>query len=133
MRPLSGQKRIIVVISDGLDRGSKTSFDKILSELQSLDITVYAVQAPDRTRGAIRRDVPKPKQVIVKLVEGTGGLTFSIDEPTQAAKGICDELRKNRYVLSYVPSSAPFGEARNLLIVGDQGITVRAKTAQQPN
>ena len=133
LRPLSGQKRIIVVISDGLDRGSKTSFDKILSELQSLDITVYAVQASDRTRGAIRRDVPKPKQVIVKLVEGTGGLTFSIDEPSQAAKGICDELRKNRYVLSYVPSSAPFGEARNLLIVGDQGITVRAKTAQPPN
>jgi len=133
LRPLSGQKRIIVVISDGLDRGSKTSFDKILSELQSLDITVYAVQAPDRTRGAIRRDVPKPKQVIVKLVEGTGGLTFSIDEPAQAAKGICDELRKNRYVLSYVPSIAPFGEARNLLIVGDQEITVRAKTAQPPN
>src|SRR5207253_4594765 len=33
LRPLSGQKRIIVVISDGLDRGSKTRFDKILSEL----------------------------------------------------------------------------------------------------
>jgi VWFA-related protein len=133
LRPLAGQKRIIVVISDGLDRGSKTGFERILSELQSMDLTVYAVQAPDRTRGAIRRDVPKPKQVIEKLVEGTGGLTFSIDEPAEAAKSICDELRKNRYVLSYVPSSAPFGEARNLLILGDQGITVRAKTAQPPN
>jgi Ca-activated chloride channel family protein len=133
LRALAGQKRIVVVISDGLDRGSKTSFEKILAELQSLDITVYAVQAPDRTRGAIRRDVPKPKQVIEKLVEGTGGLTFSIEEPAEAAKGICDELRKNRYVLSYVPSNAPFGEARNLLVVGDQGITVRAKTAQPPN
>jgi VWFA-related protein len=133
LRPLSGQKRVIVVISDGLDRGSKTSFERILTELQSLDISVYAVQAPDRTRGAIRRDVPKPKQVIEKLVEGTGGFTFSIDEPSVAAKSICDELRKNRYVLSYVPSNAPFGEVRNLLIVGDQGITVRAKTAQPPN
>ena len=128
-----GQKRIIVVISDGLDRGSKTSFEKILAELQRLDITVYAVQAQDRTRGAIRRDVPKPKQVIDKLVEGTGGAIFSIDESAVAAKNICDELKKNRYVLSYLPSSAPFGEARNLLIVGDEGITVRAKTAQQPN
>lgn len=133
LRPLSGQKRVIVVISDGLDRGSKTPFEKTLAELQALDITVYAVQAPDRTRGAIRRDVPKPKQVIEKLVEGTGGLTFPIDEATQAAKTICDELRKNRYVLSYVPSSAPFGEPRSLLVVGDQGIVVRAKTAQQPN
>jgi Ca-activated chloride channel family protein len=133
LRAMPGQKKVIVVISDGLDRGSKTSFEKILSELQRLDITVYAVQAQDRTRGAIRRDVPKPKQVIDKLVEGTGGSIFSIDEPAVAAKGICDELRKNRYVLSYLPSSAPFGEARNLLVVGDEGITVRAKSMQQPN
>lgn len=133
LRSSPGQKRIIVVISDGLDRGSKTSFEKILAELQSLDITVYAVQAQDRTRGAIRRDVPKPKQVIDKLVEGTGGAIFSIDEPAVAAKAICDELRKNRYVISYVPSSTPFGESRNLLVVGDTGITVRAKTSQPPN
>jgi len=128
-----GQKHVIVVISDGLDRGSKTSFEKILADLQRLDITVYAVQAQDRTRGALRRDVPKPKQVIDKLVEGTGGAIFSIEEPSVAAKAICDELRKNRYVVSYVPSSAPFGEARSLLVLGDEGLTVRAKTAQQPN
>jgi Ca-activated chloride channel family protein len=133
LRSTPGQKRVIVVISDGLDRGSKTPFEKILTELQRLDITVYAVQAQDRTRGAIRRDVPKPKQVIDKLVEGTGGAIFSIDEPALAAKTICDELRKHRYVVSYLPSSAPFGEARNLLILGDDGIAVRAKSAQQPN
>ncbi len=133
LRAMPGQKKVIVVISDGLDRGSRTSFEKILAELQKQDITVYAVQAQDRTRGAIRRDVPKPKQVIDKLVEGTGGAIFSIDEPAVAAKSICDELRKNRYVVSYLPSSAPFGEARSLLVLGDEGITVRAKTAQQPN
>ena len=132
LRTSPGQKKVIVVISDGLDRGSKVSFEKILAELQRLDITVYAVQAQDRTRGAIRRDVPKPKQVIDKLVEGTGGAIFSIDEPAEAAKTICDELRKHRYVISYLPSSAPFGETRNLLILGDEGIAVRAKSAQQP-
>ena len=128
-----GQKHVMVVISDGLDRGSKASFEKTLAELQRLDIMVYAVQAQDRTRGAIRRDVPKPKQVIDKLVEGTGGAIFSIDEPGLAAKSICDELRKNRYVVSYLPSNAPFGEPRSLLVLGDEGIAIRAKTAQQPN
>lgn len=133
LKAIPGQKRVIVVISDGLDRGSKTSFETILAELQRQDITVYAIQAQDRTRGATRRDVPKPKQVIDKLVEGTGGAIFSIEEPVVAAKAICDELRRNRYVLSYLPSNAPFGETRNLLVLGDQGITVRAKTMQQPN
>ncbi len=133
LKPLQGQKRIIVVISDGLDRGSKATFEQTLAELQAEDVTVYAVQAIDRTRGAIRRDVPKPRQVIDKLAEGTGGQIFSIDKPSEAAKGICDELRKNRYVLSYAPSSAPYGQARSLLVLGDQGITVRAKSMQQPN
>jgi VWFA-related protein len=133
LRPLQNQKRIIVVISDGLDRGSKGTFEQTLAELQSENISVYAVQAVDRTRGAIRRDVPKPRVVIDKLAEGTGGQIFSIDNPTEAAKGICDELRRNRYVLSYAPSSAPFGQARNLLVLGNQGITVRAKSTQPPN
>ena len=133
LRPMQGQKRIIVVISDGLDRGSKATFEQTLAELQLENIMVYAVQAVDRTRGAIRRDVPKPKVVIDKLAEGTGGQIFTIDEPQVAAKAICDELRQNRYVLSYVPSSAPFGQPRSLLVVGNEGITVRSKSMQQPN
>ncbi len=133
IRPMQNQKRIIVVISDGLDRGSKATFEQTLAELQQENIMVYAVQAVDRTRGAIRRDVPKPKVVIDKLAEGTGGQIFSIDEPSVAAKAICDELRQNRYVLSYVPSSAPFGQKRSLLVLGNQGITIRAKSMQQPN
>src|SRR6476469_7735923 len=34
LQPLQNQKRIIVVISDGLDRGSKSTFDETLAELQ---------------------------------------------------------------------------------------------------
>jgi VWFA-related protein len=133
LRPLTSQKRAVVVISDGLDRGSKAKFAQALSALQSLDISVYCVQAADRTRGAIRRDVPKPRQVIDELAEGTGGRIFPIDDPGAAAKAICDELRKNRYVLSYMPTSVLYSEPRRLLVVADKGIDVRAKTMQPPN
>jgi VWFA-related protein len=132
LRPLTAQKRAIVVISDGLDKGSKAKFQKALDALQSLDVAVYCVQAPDRTRGAIRRDVPKPRQVIDDLAEGTGGRIFPIDDPGSAAKAICDELRKSRYVLSYLPKSVVTGESRRLLVVGDRGIVARAKTMQPP-
>lgn len=132
LRPLSAQKRAVVVISDGLDRGSKTKFSQALSILQMLDIAVYCVQAEDRTRGAIRRDVPKPRQVINDLAEGTGGRIFPIEDPQAAAKAICDELRKNRYVLSYLPQSVTFTEARRLLVMGEQGIDARSKTMQPP-
>lgn len=132
LQPLSAQKRAIVVISDGLDRGSRTKFTQTLSALQSLDIVVYCVQATDRTRGAIRRDVPKPRQVIDELAEGTGGRVFPIEDPRAAASAICDELRKHRYVLSYLPQSVPFTESRRLLLIGEKGIEARAKTMQPP-
>src|SRR5436190_6495460 len=131
LQPLSAQKRAIVVISDGLDRGSKTKFDQALDALQSLDIVVYCVQAKDRTRGAIRRDVPKPRQVIDDLAEGTGGRIFPIDDPGAAAKAICEELRKHRFVLSYLPKSIS-SDPRRLLVVGERGIVARSKTMQPP-
>ena len=133
LQPLSAQKRAIVVISDGLDRGSNWKFQQVLNTLQSLDIVVYCVQAQDRTRGAIRRDVPKPKQVINDLAEGTGGRVFPIDDPRAAATAICDELRQHRYVLSYLPQSVPLTEARRLLVMGDRGIDARSKTMQPVN
>jgi len=132
LRPLTAQKRAIIVVSDGLDKGSKTKFNQALATLQQLDIAVYCVQAQDRTRGAIRRDVPKPRQVIDDLAEGTGGRIFPIDDPGSAAKAICDELRRNRYVLSYLPKSVVSSEPRRLLVVGEKGIVTRSKTMQPP-
>ena len=133
LQPLSAQKRAIVVISDGLDRGSTWKFQQVLNTLQSLDIVVYCVQAQDRTRGAIRRDVPKPRQVINDLAEGTGGRIFPIDDSRAAASAICDELRKNRYVLSYLPQSVPLSEPRRLLVMGERGVDARSKTMQPVN
>jgi Ca-activated chloride channel family protein len=134
LRPLAAsyQKRAIVLVADGLDRGSKTQFGDVLAELQKQDVTVYALQIPDRTGGALRRDRPKPNQVIKQLVEGTGGRILTVDDPREAAKSICDELRKNRYVLAYNPVGASIYDNRRLLLVpSDDAIQLRAK-AQQP-
>lgn len=127
------RKTAVVLIGDGLDRGSSTPFDKVLSELQNLNVTVYALQLPDRTRGAYRRDAPKASAVITQLTEGTGGAIFPLDEAQNAAKSICDELRRNRYLLSYSPVNTSSYDARRVFLVADEGIAVRTKNAQPPN
>ncbi len=66
-------------------------------------------------------------------IEDTGGRILSAVEPREAAKKICDELRKNRYVLAYTPTSLPLYEARRLLIVPEEGINVRHKLTQPGN
>ncbi|MGH9898063.1 MAG: VWA domain-containing protein [Pyrinomonadaceae bacterium] len=126
----ASSKRIIVVVSDGLDRGSKITFDDVQTELQSEDITLYALQLPDRSGGAFRRGKPKAPEVIRKLTEGTGGRIVSFEEPREAAASICDELRKERYLLAYTPTGIIYGEPRRLLVAGNTGIVFRAKTAQ---
>lgn len=134
LTPYTGavQKRVIILVSDGLDRGSKTKYAEILSQLQKQDITVYAYKIPDRTGGALRRDQPKPAQVLEQLTEGTGGHILNITEPRESAKGVCDELRNNRYILSYSPTQVSYTDARRLLIVPEDGLIVHYKNMQPP-
>jgi Ca-activated chloride channel homolog len=123
----SRRKRAVVLVADGLDRGSKTSFERVRNDLLKYDITVYALQIPDRTGGALRREQLKPAQVIKKLTEETGGRVLTVNEPREAAKSICDELRKNRYLLAYTPRAIPLTDARRLLVLGGEGVTIRHK------
>lgn len=127
------RKTALVIISDGLDRGSNITFDKVLNKLLARDIAVYALQIPDRTNGAYRRDQPKAKEVVEELAEKTGGRVFDFSDAETAAKTICDELRKNRYLLSYQPLNASSYDARRLLLLASNGIDVRIKIAQPPN
>lgn len=127
------RKTAVVVIGDGLDRGSNKNFDSVLAELQNNNITVYALQMPDRTGGAYRRDAPKAAKVIEQLTVGTGGKAFPIDEAQTAAKFICDELRKNRYLLSYLPVNTSTYDSRRVFLVADNGIAIRTKDSQPPN
>ena len=127
------RKTAVILIGDGLDRGSKKSFDNVLGELQNQNVTVYSLQLPDRTGGAYRRDQPKASVIMTQLAEDTGGKVFPFEEAQNAAKFICDELRKNRYLLSYTSPDTSTYDARKLLLVGGEGINIRTKAAQPPN
>lgn len=136
LRPQVGySKRVIVLVSDGLDRDSKVKFDKIFSTLQDENITVYAIQVKDRTRGALRKDAPKPVDCLEQLTTGTGGKIYSVDgDIKQAVKEICDELRNERYQLMYYPEGINPINKRHLLVTSfDAGIQVRLKGFHPPH
>jgi VWFA-related protein len=120
---LSGQsnagfeKRAIVLISDGYDSESKTKFDDAVRSLQEGNIVLYAIQVPDRTRGALLRDKPKPPAALEHLTVGTGGAIYPFDKVAEAAKIIADDLRKNWYRLVYTPSGISTLNMRRLLLM----------------
>ncbi len=122
------RKTVIVMITDGLDRGSTTPYQQILKELQASDVTVYALQLPDRTNGAYRRNQPKAPVALKGITEASGGAIFQFNDATTAAKTICDELKNNRYLLSYFTTNSGMTEDRSVFVLGREGITVRSKT-----
>ncbi len=136
LRPQVGySKRVIVLVSDGLDRDSKVKFDRIFSTLQDENITVYAIQIKDRTRGALRRDAPKPVDCLEQLTSGTGGKIYSIDgDIKEAVKEICDEQRNERYQLTYYPEGInPIIKRHLLLTSTDSSVVLRLKGFHPPH
>ena len=135
LRPEVGfSKRVIVVVADGIDRDSKIKFDEILSKLQNENITVYAIQVRDRTRGALRKDAPKAAEALKRLTEGTGGKVFKMeDDVKQSVKEICDELRNDRYQLTYYPEGINVINKRLLLLSStDATVKLRYKAWHPP-
>ncbi|MFN0109231.1 MAG: vWA domain-containing protein [Blastocatellia bacterium] len=135
LRPEVGfSKRVIVIVGDGLDRDSKIKFDEILTKLQNENITVYAIQVRDRTRGALRKDAPKAAEALRLLADGTGGRIFKIEEEVkQSVKEICDELRNDRYQLTYFPDGVnPINKRLLLLSTTDATVKLRYKGWHPP-
>jgi VWFA-related protein len=122
------EKRAIILISDGYDAESKTKFDDALRALQENNIVLYTIQLPDRTRGALLRDKPKPPAAIEQLTVGTGGATYAFDKAAEASKTISDDLRKNWYRLVYTPSGINTLSLRRLLLMShNRNIELRTK------
>jgi len=127
------EKRAIILISDGYDSESKTKFDEALAALQEENILLYALQAQDRTRGALLRDKPKPPAALEQLTEGTGGALHNFAKIEEAAKNISEELRKNWYRLVYNPSGVdPIKTRRFLIISHEKDIRFRTKGTHPP-
>lgn len=127
------EKRAIILISDGYDSESKTKFDDALATLQESNILVYALQTPDRTRGALLRDKPKPPVALEQLTTGTGGALLNFSNVEEAAKALSEELRKNWYRLVYNPSGVdPIKTRRFLIICHDKTIKLRTKGTHPP-
>ena len=128
---IGGEKRVIVLISDGYDNLSKEKFEDVLATLQRENIVVYVLQVPDRTRNASRSQGPKPQQAILKLTTGTGGRAFPIKEAAAAAKALTQEVRLNWYRAVYTPRGVDRLAERNILLMArnESGPVLRTKAA----
>ncbi len=119
----AGGRRALVLLSDGVDRGSKASAAEALDRARRADVLIYPVAL-----GASR------PPLFASLAVLTGGRSFEIEDPKKiepALTSIATELR-TQYLLGYVPSRALAGvgeEWRSIEVtVSRPELRVRART-----
>lgn len=105
------RRRAMIVITDGEDRNSFYTPDKLFSSLREADVQIYVigfVNELDKEGGLIRKS-PKDKAVnlLNRIASETGGRAFfpnSLSELPQIASEIVRDLR-TQYVLAYNPTN----------------------------
>jgi Ca-activated chloride channel family protein len=122
------RRRALIVITDGEDRSSFYTQEKLFARLREEDVQIYVigfVRELDKEGGLIRKS-PRDKAVnlINKLATETGGRAFlpeSLSELPQIASEIVRDLR-TQYVLSYNPTNKlRDGSFRAIKVTVDDG------------
>ncbi len=121
------RRRALILITDGEDRFSFYSQEKLFARLREADVQIYVigfVNELDKEGGLIRKS-PRDKAVnlINKLATETGGRAFmptSLSELPQIAAEIVRDLR-TQYVVSYNPTNkARDGSFRSIKVTVDE-------------
>jgi Ca-activated chloride channel family protein len=130
---LAGQpgRRVIIILSDGLDNTSHISLTKTLEAAQKNDVIIYAIS----TNGIDDSD-PQDQEIgdaiLKRLAKETGGRTLfptRIQDLTHSFSLITEELR-SQYSLAYGPTNTRHdGTYRHIRIVpSHKGYTIRSRS-----
>jgi VWFA-related protein len=123
-------RKAIILLTDGLDQGSKVKIDEALREAQLSDVVVYSILHYDAGfhgpfgRGTADYDLGK-------MAKETGGTLFK-PKRNQSLSSIFDEIQeqlRNQYSLGYTPTnSATDGSYRKIdLDVKPKGLKVQTR------
>jgi len=102
----SRQKKILLMISDGMDSVSLSTFGVLYAEAKESDIGLYFIALPC-TDDDDKRDCRRAKREIRKLADASGGIAYfptSIDQVQALGHQIAQDVR-NQYILGYKPSN----------------------------
>jgi VWFA-related protein len=139
MQKQQGRKALIV-LSDGVDRGSKESIDTAIETAQRADAIVYAIYFADdrpqqRPFGGGGGRFPQEehvdgKKILQRITKETGGNLFEVSKKQTVAQiytSISAELR-NQYSLGYAPAAdSDYGYHKIHLTTKQKDLTVQTR------
>jgi VWFA-related protein len=101
-------RKAIVIISDGVDQGSKLSIDQAIESAQKADAVIYGIEYYDPGFYARQGMFGGGSSQLGKLADQTGGHVFRVDRKhplNDVFKELQEELR-SQYSIGFTPSNA---------------------------
>jgi Ca-activated chloride channel family protein len=108
IRPATHARKVLLVISDGMDNHSRYSKAELLARAVESDVQIYAVSIynpPANKKPIELQEERRGLELLANLAERTGGLHFVVRDGAEignATSSISQALR-NEYLLGYVP------------------------------
>jgi len=138
-------RKALIVLSDGVDTGSKVPLTEAIEAAQRADTLVYTIRFFDENfqgggfgggrggrggRGRLPQELPDGKKVLQQLAKTTGGGYFEVSKKhsiEQIYKQVEEELR-NQYSLGFSPQAGGTAGYRKLRLTAKQrGLVVQAR------
>jgi VWFA-related protein len=141
MREQSGRKAL-VLLTDGVDTGSKVSLSTAVEAAQRADTLVYSILFEDsqaygggfgmgRMGGRVPMNMPNGKKVLEQISRETGGRFFEVSKkhPLATVYNEIDEDLRHQYSLGYSPdrTEAGGGYHKIRLTTKEKGLIVQTR------
>ncbi|HSE48885.1 MAG TPA: VWA domain-containing protein [Terriglobales bacterium] len=135
------RRKIIFVISDGREQGSRARYDDVRKVLLSNDVTVYAINVGDSalpgydTLSRVHIPYSSYQNLLPRYVRDTGGQIyqeFGREAIENAYSGVT-EVARNQYTLGYKTKNAVAGNYRSIEVrVHRGGLRISARDGYYP-
>jgi VWFA-related protein len=100
-------RKVIILLSDGVDQGSTIERDRAIEAAQKADLIIYSIDVSDPSFYWRRGGGFGGSSSLKKFSEETGGRVIHVDRPEKTAAAfqeLADELR-TQYLLGYSPTN----------------------------
>ena len=134
LTPVRAERRLVVLISDGLDNRSRTNPDRIIDEAIEKRVSFYVIHLPLFEPRDGRLEVRRPTKGFRELAEKTGGKYFLVGDAKSALNPRQNDLTpifqaieedlKSQYLLGFYISESSRDNRRHVFSVSlkPQGI-----------
>jgi Ca-activated chloride channel family protein len=122
-------RRVLVLLSDGEDTGSRTNFRTVMERARNEDVMIYAIGMSSEYFDGMRVVRSKPDGALRRFAEETGGGYFELKRTSELASTftrVAQELH-SQYVLAFVAPRLDNRVHKLTVKLKQPGMTARAR------